>query len=535
MFLYAFILCVLVKQAMFEPLLRSCEPIRVELCKDLGYNMTGMPNLGGNDLQQEADYNIKSFSPLIQYGCSPQLKLFLCSVYVPMCTEKVANPIGPCRNLCESVWSRCFPVLSEFGFPWPDALNCSRFPAENNQNHMCMEGPKDKIVDISAPVNPAYLDCGPDQVPGDLTTGCIPRCASDLFDESEKRFAEVWVTVWALICFTSSFGAALTMTIGGGRVKAKPLVSLALCYCLVSLGWALRMFSGRMSNGCKGNSPMGDVSHDGLSNVNCAFVFLLIYYFGMAANAWWVCLCAWWLARVGLNWSPEKMRSLGSVLHVCAWGFPAALTVSSLVRRDVDSDDLTGTCYIGNRNNTTLLTLVLIPYILYFTYGVCLLILGTIYVIRKPRVLAAAPLTSSAPRKEGDFLGAICALYAIPTFCVMICIYYEYNNRDKWITKERKPALWAFLLKYLMSLFVGVSSIFWIWSSKAITAWKAVLRRLGPRKQLPLKVQTMPVLRYVPTHQLSSNMSTSSRHSTRSNPHRKPRIHHLRNGGETVI
>lgn len=178
-----------------EPLLRTCEPIRVELCMDLGYNMTGMPNLGGNDLQQEADYNLKSFSPLIQYGCSSQLKLFLCSVYVPMCTEKVINPIGPCRGLCESVRSRCYPVLRGFGFPWPDALNCSRFPIENNQEHMCMEGPKDKGIDIMAPVHPAVQKFDCHNKPGDNpmeNNDCTPICNTNfMFDESEKKFAEV--------------------------------------------------------------------------------------------------------------------------------------------------------------------------------------------------------------------------------------------------------------------------------------------------------------------------------------------------------
>lgn len=55
-----------------------------------------------------------------------------------------------------------------------------------------------------------------------------------------------------------------------------------------------------------------------------------------------MCLCAWWVARAGLSWPPEKLSSLGSFLHVVAWGFPAAQTVVALVRRDVDSDELTG-------------------------------------------------------------------------------------------------------------------------------------------------------------------------------------------------
>ncbi|XP_028137782.2 frizzled-4-like [Diabrotica virgifera virgifera] len=511
-----------------EPLMRNCEPIRVEMCM-MWYNSTSMPNLGGNDIQQEADLQLQSFSPLIQYGCSQNLKLFLCSVYVPMCTEKVTNPIGPCRGLCEGVRSRCYPVLQGFGFPWPDALNCSRFPEINNHEHMCIEGPKDEI-DIRAPVDPAVqkFDC-------ELRKngeGCQPGCNSNnMFEESEKKFAEVWVTVWGFICLIISLGAAMTLTIGGGRVKARPLLSLALCYVLLSTGWALRMFSGRITMSCP-KSP-----EDGLSNINCAFIFLLLYYFGMAANAWWVCLCAWWVARVGLSWPPEKMRSLSSVLHVCAWSLPAAQTVAALVRRDVDSDDLTGTCYIGNRNSTTLLSLVLIPYFFYFTTGTVLLFLGCSYVMRKPRSLAAAPLTNAAPRKESDFLGAICTLYAIPTFCVMASIYYEYNNRDRWLAGERKPALWAFLLKYFMSLFIGVSSVFWIWSMKSVMAWRSILRRLGPRKQLPLKVQTMPqVMRYMPAQTLSTSLSTTSKHSTRTHPHRKPRVHHhMRSGSETVI
>lgn len=185
------LLILFVDFAFSEPLLRTCEPIRVELCTGLGYNATGMPNLGGNELQQEADYTLKTFSPLIQYGCSSQLKLFLCSVYVPMCTEKVASPIGPCRGLCENVRSRCYPVLQGFGFPWPDALNCSRFPEENNHEHMCMEGPKDKGIDITAPVPVVKnLDC-PHGQRAEVGGGCVPICDSDLmFDVAEKKFAE---------------------------------------------------------------------------------------------------------------------------------------------------------------------------------------------------------------------------------------------------------------------------------------------------------------------------------------------------------
>jgi frizzled protein 4 len=68
---------------------KTCELIKIELCKGIGYNMTSMPNLVGHDMQTDVDLTLQTFSPLISYGCSAQLNFFLCSAYLPMCTTKV--------------------------------------------------------------------------------------------------------------------------------------------------------------------------------------------------------------------------------------------------------------------------------------------------------------------------------------------------------------------------------------------------------------------------------------------------------------
>lgn len=70
---------------------RICEPIKIELCKGIGYNSTSMPNLVGHEMQTDVDLTLQTFSPLISYGCSAQLNFFLCAAYLPMCTPKVSN------------------------------------------------------------------------------------------------------------------------------------------------------------------------------------------------------------------------------------------------------------------------------------------------------------------------------------------------------------------------------------------------------------------------------------------------------------
>ena len=100
----------------------TCEPIKIDMCRSLGYNMTGMPNLAMNSRQSDAAQNLETWSPLIGTRCANELQFFLCSVYTPMCVSldsltsgssssssgagSMARLIGPCKPLCERVKTR---------------------------------------------------------------------------------------------------------------------------------------------------------------------------------------------------------------------------------------------------------------------------------------------------------------------------------------------------------------------------------------------------------------------------------------------
>lgn len=110
---------------MFPPHNR-CEPITLSICKDIPYNMTIMPNLIGHTRQEEAGLEVHQFAPLVKIACSPDLQLFLCSLYVPVCTI-LEEPIPPCRSLCESART-CEGLMRHYDFQWPENLECSKFP-----------------------------------------------------------------------------------------------------------------------------------------------------------------------------------------------------------------------------------------------------------------------------------------------------------------------------------------------------------------------------------------------------------------------
>ncbi|KAM0725426.1 Frizzled-4 [Formica fusca] len=560
----------------------ACEPIRIEMCRGLGYNVTVMPNLVGHEIQGDADFTLQTFSPLIQYGCSAQLHLFLCSVYAPMCTEKVPAPIGPCRGLCEQVRARCFPVLQGFGFPWPAALNCSKFPPENNHQHMCMEGPGEP-----GPANPIQAmsaSNGPWGCSWYAKSGlyiflnrsgrCAAACDADiLWSQKDKGLTEAWMAVFTTVCLVSVVIAIFILLKPRKQpvlttIAERAIVFLTICHAIVAIGYVIRLAAGRLNVACTPAIPLHPqeqivlaqqqqqyLTQDGLANPYCAVVFLLLYYFGNAAIVWWVVICAWWciMAR---KWTKTtgncKEDSLGqgfsTITAVLAWGLPATHTIAVLVTRDVDADELTASCFVGQQNTHSLLVLVLAPQFVYLSFGIMFLLVGlaSLTLSQRPTVTptstsassssaataaaAASTMTTavltalttshtnplmrqqremsgkSSPaeihRRQKQLLirvGIFGCLYAVLIICLVSTTFYEWWGRETWLrapepsTAPRVPArpvLQFFILRLVLTLGAGVMASAWIWWPEVTI----VCRKLSHCKQPPHKCHPVPVV-----------------------------------------
>lgn len=107
-------------------------PDNMSLCHKIGYNKMRLPNLLEHDTMAEVTQQAVSWVPLLNVHCHADTKRFLCSLFSPVCLERL---IYPCRSLCLTVRRGCESRMNRWGYPWPDMFSCDRFPEDND---MCI-------------------------------------------------------------------------------------------------------------------------------------------------------------------------------------------------------------------------------------------------------------------------------------------------------------------------------------------------------------------------------------------------------------
>ncbi|XP_018047237.1 PREDICTED: frizzled-10-B-like, partial [Atta colombica] len=253
----------------------KCERLNVSFCRGLRYNMTAMPNFMGNEDQRQAERGLATFMPLVHYNCSKHLRLFLCAVFAPVCSEHVTIPA--CKSLCLSVRRDCEPALTSLALPWPHLLDCNRFLDRGNT--LCVQPPDETLDNISSPTLPTvqqqwpvmyerspqisirlqqqqqHYQCPPHfvQISEMEMIFCAPRCGTDAYYRAEdKKFAERWMTGWAWLCFLSTLFTLLTFWVEPSRFRypERPIVFLALCYNLLAMAYIVRAAVGADNLSC---------------------------------------------------------------------------------------------------------------------------------------------------------------------------------------------------------------------------------------------------------------------------------------------
>uniref|UniRef100_T1E1E8 Fzd-4-4 n=1 Tax=Dendrocoelum lacteum TaxID=27895 RepID=T1E1E8_9PLAT len=458
---------------------KKCQPKRiiVQECQHLFYNFTAMPNLINHETQIEAQTQLLTFQSLIKYKCSAKLLFFLCAVYIPMCDPNSHYLIGPCRPLCEEVRDSCEKIMKPFSLSWPVNLNCSRFPKSNTEGSMCMvgPGPSEKVEEVK--VNCEKMKNPSSFVYINRTQKCVPKCmANILFNSDDKYIAKIWLAVLSSLCFISSMFTILTFLINTDRFKypERPVIFLAVCYSLYSVSHFIRLLHNRKGSSCNRDPVTGQyiLTQEGLENTMCAIIFLLNYFFAIASQIWWVILTLTWLLAAGFKWSEEAIYQRSGYFHLFAWLISSLLTVSVLVLRSVDADELLGLCSVGQQTASSLLIFVIIPNIIFLVIGCMFLLSGLIALVRVRRHVKNDGIKTDKLEILMVRIGLFSVLFLIPSSTVLACNIYEYVNKDFWLTSGTTPNIEIFMLKIFMASVVGITSGVWVWSIKTLDSWK---------------------------------------------------------------
>lgn len=321
---------------------------------------------------------------------------------------------------------------------------------------------------------------------------CGIPCKGPFFTNEEKDFAGIWIALWSGLCFISTLMTLTTFIIDTERFKypERPIVFLSACYFMVAIGFLSRTFLGNEEIACDGRA----IKQASSGPNSCTLVFLLVYFFGMASSIWWVVLSFTWFLAAGLKWGNEAIAKHSQYFHLAAWLIPTIQSVAVLLLSAVDGDPVLGICYVGNLNTDHLKTFVLAPLFVYLVVGTTFLMAGFVSLFRIRSVLkqqggVGAGAKADKLEKLMIRIGIFSVLYTVPATIVIGCYLYEAAFFEDWISSlacpcltvsghRQKPLYSVLMLKYFMTLAVGITSGVWIWSGKTLESWKRFWRRL---------------------------------------------------------
>ncbi|XP_065365129.1 uncharacterized protein LOC135958180 [Calliphora vicina] len=120
---------------------RRCEPLKLNYCRSIGYNITTYPNLLGHNSFEEVQADVISFRELVDGECFREAFDFVCRLMQPPCEthanlEPTAGPI--CREYCEQFMKGCG---SRLPIRFQKYFDCERFP-EATGIQSCRQKPR---------------------------------------------------------------------------------------------------------------------------------------------------------------------------------------------------------------------------------------------------------------------------------------------------------------------------------------------------------------------------------------------------------
>jgi frizzled protein 1/7 len=499
----------------------KCEPMQISFCERVDYNRTMLPNHLGHSTQVEVEGVINVYEPLVKIGCSPDLRLFLCAVYAPMCFDhghETDLKLLPCQSLCNSTRRACATHLKRLGLDWPEPLNCSRFPDGRNKNVLCvgndshiMDGPHGgDLLDRELPSRDLGFSCPKNfevnsytlHLNGRKYNNCAMPCEDLYLDRSATKTVRLTIGILAVVCIISSVFTCATFLIDTKRFEypARPIIIIAFCQLIVATCYLVGFLT---HNKIACNDPVEPPKHlpnmkmirsmtMGNKKGSCTLLFMAMYFFQLSTVLWWLMMTISWYMIAKLKWAPEAVNCVARYFHFTTWTISALLTIYLSVLGDIEGDPLSGTCFISVSNEESMRTFLIIPVTICLVLGCAFLAAGFKSIWDSREILR---LKFGDQTDEHFKLVIRIGLYSL-LFILFTSIYvyshqYELSNQSTWkmawlnrVCKIRDysipcptknyigPHFITFIIKYTATMAIGILSASFMMSEKTAKAYR---------------------------------------------------------------
>ncbi|VDK38155.1 unnamed protein product [Taenia asiatica] len=439
-----------------------CLPIEEPSCLGLEYTHTYLPNIIGLTGQAESAKRIRDYGPLLKLGCSTYLEFFLCSVYFPMCTESMGEQVllKPCASFCNHVRQRCTPLMLRFNFPWPEELDCSKLPTDDE---MCIR-PHSFESDTHLPL-PSVFPTG--ETLRAIDSALEPNSSfTGGFTIKQKELARYCLIACGSLNALFSLVSISLYMFNRSRFfhPLQPLIFLTSA-CMLELISYLPQLLFRLTS-----SPTTNYR---ITSISCMVQFALAYYARTTMGIWFDIVSLSWFLSAFKGWAPEAIRSLDRWFHVLGWVTPLLPPLCILIFRRIDVDDLTNSCCIGYSDKIAHFLLVFLPEAVSLLVGVTFLASALVSLIRfhselknlqpAPPILTMkaikAPVNRRRLLKVVNRVILTVMFVAGPLLLGTIC--------DLWQYLDNAPgSIVARLLKAISVEMVGIGAAFVLWCNQ---------------------------------------------------------------------
>ncbi|EDS37618.1 smoothened [Culex quinquefasciatus] len=502
----------------------KCEPIRHKSClgSPLPYASISL-DLTDSFSQEQTHDKLYQYNALRNVPkCWAVIQPFLCAVFTPKCEkingrEMVYLPslemckitLEPCRLLYNTSYFPEFLKCNETLYP-SKCNNDVREEMKFNATGQCLK----PLVVADSPMN-YYKDI----------EGCGLQCKDPLFTDHEHRQIQKLIAWGAGVCLTFNLFTLATFIIdwhNANKYPALVIFYINFCFMVSCLGW-LAQFTpgGREDIVCRKDGTLRSSEPSAGENLSCIIVFILVYYFLIAAMVWFVIFTYVWhmsfkaIGKIG----KDRIDKKGSYFHLIAWSLPLVLTITIMALSEIDGNGTVGICFVGYINHPIRGGFLLGPVVCVLFIGGYFLGRGLLTLI-KLKISSKEIISARASKKIRQTIvrmGICTMLTFVFIVATVFCHIHEFRHAESWALSlknyiicqisstytdvtstcklQSRPSV-AVLQIHLICLFAsGIVMSSWVWTNSTLETWgRYFRRRFRPDVEEPVKLQKHKVI-----------------------------------------